>query len=150
MAFDAFLKIDEVLGESRDDKHRDEIELLSYTFGVEQVGSTGFGGGAGAGKAVFGDFQFSAPVNLSSSVLFQACATGQHFKKAVLTCRKSGGEQQHEFLKVTMTDVLISQYSNGGDTAAELPMDQIGMHYAKIEMVYTSPGPRGDVSSAAL
>jgi type VI secretion system secreted protein Hcp len=149
MAFDMFLKIENVDGESNDDKHKGEIELLSYSFGVAQVGTTGFGGGGGAGKVSMQDFHFSAPVNLSSPVLFRACASGEHFKKAVLTCRKAGGEQ-HEFLKITMTDLLVSQYSNSGDSAGEIPMDQISLNYSKIEMLYTSPNPRGEVTSAEI
>ena len=33
-----------------------------------------------------------------------ACASGEHLKKAVLTCRKAGKEQQ-EYLKITFDDV---------------------------------------------
>ena len=39
MAFDAFIKIDGVPGESTDDKHKDWIEILSYNLGMDQPSS---------------------------------------------------------------------------------------------------------------
>ena len=36
MAFDAFLKIDGIPGESGDEKHKDWIEILSFAHGLEQ------------------------------------------------------------------------------------------------------------------
>ena len=35
-----FLKIDDVKGESRDDKHKDEIDVLAWSWGMTQGGTT--------------------------------------------------------------------------------------------------------------
>ena len=159
---DFFLKIDGVKGESQDATHKDEIEIMSFSFGLSQVGSRGFGGGGGGGKVSFQDFHFSAPVNASSPRLFQACATGEHFKKAVLTARKAGGDRQGlEYLKVTMTDVLISSYADGSkqldtgysnlaedDSKNEVPTDQVSLNFRKIEMTYQRRLPDGTLAEA--
>jgi type VI secretion system secreted protein Hcp len=157
MAVDMFLKIDGISGESLDNKHKGEIDISSFSFGATQV-SNARASGAGAGKVSFQDIHISSPVNVASPKLFQACATGQHFKKAVLTCRKAGGDQGIEFLKLTLTDLLVSSFSNGSNPldsgfsslAGEdaFPTDQFSLSFAKIELDYTSQRLPGTVSSA--
>src|SRR5438094_711398 len=109
---DYFLKIDGISGESTDDKHKGEIEVASFSWGVRQTTARATGG-AGAGKATFQDFQFTKVSDKASPALFQKCATGEHIKQAVLTARKAG-ETQQEFLKVTLSDLLVSSYQSGG------------------------------------
>jgi len=46
MATDTFLKLGDVKGESTDDKHRDEIEVLAFSWGMNQPGSMSGGGGS--------------------------------------------------------------------------------------------------------
>jgi len=133
---DYFLKIDAVPGESTDKSHRDEIDVESWSWGATQLGNTGGGGGGGAGKVSIQDFNFVARTSKASPVLFLRCATGQHIKEAVLTGRKSGG-QQSEFLTLTMTDVLVSSYQIAGSEAAEaVPMDQVSLNFTKIKFEY--------------
>lgn len=137
-AVDYFLKIDGVQGESTDDKHKGEIEIESWSWGASQPGlvsgGSGAGGGGGAGKVTVNDFHFSKAVDKASPVLMLSTATGQHFPKAVLTVRKAGGDQQ-EYIKITLTDVLISSYQVGGDQSA-LPVDSFSLNFAKIEYEY--------------
>ena len=138
MAFDAFLKLSGIKGESADSKHKDEIQIESFSFGVSNSGSASHGGGAGAGKASFQDFSFVTPLTSAGPQLFLACASGEHLKEGLLTVRKAGG-QQTDFYKVKFTDILISSYSEGGapDGEEALPMDQVSFNFAKIEISYT-------------
>jgi type VI secretion system secreted protein Hcp len=139
MAFDAFLKIDGIKGETTDKAHPDEIEVLSFSWGVSNTGSASTGGGAGAGKAVAQDFSFSTNLSKASPSLMLACATGRHFPTATLTCRKAGGSQV-EFLKIKLTEVLVSSYSIGGsEEGADVPSDNFSLNFAKIDFLYTSP-----------
>src|SRR6478609_2866958 len=103
MAFDAFLKLDGIDGESTDDKHKNEIEVLSYSWGLTQSSSGDSGGGGGAGKATFQDLHFVSHLSKASPMLFLKCATGQHIKEGLITVRKAGGGQL-EYLKITLTD----------------------------------------------
>ncbi|MBL8174606.1 MAG: type VI secretion system tube protein Hcp [Bryobacterales bacterium] len=144
---DYFLKIDGVPGESHDSKHKEEIDLESFSWGATQTGSHAAGGGGGAGKVVMQDFHFVMKVNKSSAKLFLACCTGEHIKKATLVCRKAGKEQQ-EYLKITMSDLLVSSYQAGGSAHGDvLPTDQISLNFAKIEWEYKPQKEDGTLGS---
>jgi type VI secretion system secreted protein Hcp len=138
MAFDAFLKIEGIKGESTDKGHPEEIEISSFSWGVTNTGSAGSGGGGGAGKAVPQDFHFAAALSKASPSLMLACATGRHFPLATLTCRKAGGSQV-EFLKIKLSDCLVSSYSLGGTPHGEAPVptDQFSLNFVKIDFLYT-------------
>jgi len=133
---DYFLKIDGAPGESQDAKHKDEIQVLSFSFGESQAGTMAFGGGGGAGKVQMQDFHFMMNVNKASPKLFLHCATGEHLKSAILTARKAGKDQQ-DYLKVTFTDLLVSSFQTNGDAHANsLPLDSISLNFTKIEIEY--------------
>ena len=140
-AVDYFLKIDGIQGESRDDRHKDEIDIESFSWGETQSGTFAVGGGGGAGKVSMQDFHFTMPVNKASPALFLACAQGDHIKNAILTCRKAGKDQQ-EFLKITMSDVLVSSFQIGG-AGGVVPTDQISLNFAKIEVEYQEQDATG-------
>ena len=84
MAADIFAKLGDIKGESLDDKHKDEIEVLSWSWGVTNA-VTLAGTGAGQGKAHFGDLSLTHKIDKASPVLMQACATGVHLKEATIT-----------------------------------------------------------------
>ena len=134
-AVDYFLKIEGIEGESQDHKHKGEIDVASWSWGEMNAGSHAAGGGGGAGKVSMQDFHFCMGVNKAAPKLLLACATGEHIKKATLTCRKAGKEQQ-EFLKYTFTDMLVSSYQTGGSGGNVMASEQISMNYAKIEVEY--------------
>lgn len=146
MAVDYFLKIDGIDGESADSKHKSEIDLLSYNFGAAQTGTQSSGGGGGAGKVQMQDFHFNMHINKATPKLLLACATGEHIKKAVLTCRKAGKEQQ-EYLKVTFSDLLVSSYNTGG-SGADIPVESISLNFAKIEFEYKEQKADGTLGGA--
>src|SRR3954454_25208817 len=104
MASDIFAKLGDIKGESVDAKHKDEIEVLSYSWGVNNAGSMAHGGGGDEGKSTFQDLTFVHKVDKASPVLMQACATGVHLKEAIITHRKAGKEQ-HEYMIVKLNDV---------------------------------------------
>jgi type VI secretion system secreted protein Hcp len=149
MAVDYFLKIKDMPGESADSKHKDEIDLLSWSWAESNSGSSAAGGGGGAGKVQMNDFSFSMRVNKASPKLFLACATGEHIKETMLTCRKAGKTQQ-EYLKIKFSDVLISSYSTGGSTGDEVPMETISFNFAKIEVSYSAQKADGSLESPTV
>ena len=145
MAFDAFLKIDTIPGESQDDRHKDEIEILSFSWGATQTGTTSTGGGGGAGKVSLQDFHFVSRLQKSSPKLFLACAAGQHIKEAIITVRRAASDKSEDFYKVTLSDVLVSSFQQSGsaDSSDSVPMEQISMNYSKIRIDYQVQDPRG-------
>ncbi len=144
MAADIFAKIGTIKGESQDAKHKDEIEVLSWSWGVTQSGSIGAGGGGGQGKASFHDFNFTHHVDKASPVLMKACATGEHIKEATITVRKAGKGQQ-EYLIIKLTDVIVTSValSVAGDDAATA--ESIAIQFAKVDLEYKPQKPDGSL-----
>jgi type VI secretion system secreted protein Hcp len=148
-AVDYFLKIDSIPGESQDDKHMDEIDVESWSWGEVNSGSHAGGGGGGAGKVSMNDFSFAMRVNKSSPKLFLACANGQHIASALLTCRKAGKEGQ-EYLKIKFNDLLVSNFQTGGSGGDVVPVDQISLNFSKIEFSYAPQKPDGSLDSPVV
>src|SRR5688572_23287997 len=113
MAADMFIKIDGIKGESHDTKHKDEIDLLSWSWGAVQAGAHAAGGGGGTGKVQFHDLTFQHHVDKASPNLLLACAEGRHIKEATLVTRKAGKDQQ-EYYTVKLSDLLISSVTTSG------------------------------------
>jgi type VI secretion system secreted protein Hcp len=133
MASDIFAKIGDIKGESLDDKHKDEIEVLSFSWGVSNTGSMASGSGGGEGKATFHDLSFVHNVDKASPVLMQACATGTHLKDATITHRKAGKGQQ-EFMIVKMNDVIITSVTHGG--SGDGHSENVSLAFAKVNVEY--------------
>jgi len=150
MATDYFLKLEGIKGESKDSKHKDEIDLMSFSWGATQSGTASFGGGGGAGKVQFQDFHFVMRMNKASPLLLQSVATGKHIKEASLVARKAGGTQQ-EYLKIKFTDVLISSYQSGGSQGGDdIPVEQVSLNFAKINVEYADQKEDGSLNPATV
>jgi len=135
MAADIFAKIGDIKGESLDDKHKDEIEVLSFSWGVTNAAViSGGGGGAGAGKATFQDLSIVHNVDKASPLLLKACATGMHIKDATITHRKAGKGQQ-EYLIVKLNDVIITGVTHGG-TGGQPFSESVSLAFAKVDLEY--------------
>ena len=133
MTSDIFAKLGDIKGESIDDKHKDEIEVLSWSWGVSNAGAMARGGGGGEGKASFHDLSFTHKIDKASPVLMKACATGVHLKEATITHRKAGKGQQ-EFLVIKMNDVIItSVHTRDSDEGRS---ESVSMAFAKVDLQY--------------
>ena len=144
---DYLLEIDGIKGESSDQKHKGDIEILSFSWGVTQQGSHSSGGGGGAGKVSFQDIHFTKRIDKSSPLLFQKAATGTHIKKATLFVRKAGGGQQ-EYLTIKLEDCLVSSFqtkpSEGSDA---VPTESISINFTKIQYDYKPQNADGSLGA---
>jgi len=155
MAFDAFLKISTVPGESTDDKHKDWIELLSYSWGLSQAasGSTSTGGARSAQRCDHQDFSIVKALDQASPKMFLACCKGEHIPEVTITlCRATGDKQK--YMEYKLTDVLISSVRPGGSAhgGETLPLEEVSFNYGKVELTYTATDhatgkPKGDVKA---
>jgi type VI secretion system secreted protein Hcp len=132
MAFDSFLKLDGIKGESQDHKHKGEIEVLSFSWGIKQSLSSGSGGGQG--KATFNDFSIVKHIDIASPQLMVFCCTGDHIKDGLLTVEEPNRRGGVAFLKIKLTDVLVSSYQTGGG-GSEVPTDQVSFNFVKMEIM---------------
>ena len=134
VATDIFAKIGDIKGESLDDKHKDEIEILSWSWGVTNAVVMSGGGGAGAGRARFQDLSFSHTIDKASPLLLQACATGQHIKEATITHRK-GGRGQPEFLIFKLNDVIVTSVTQSDSGESGRP-ENVSLTFSKVDLEY--------------
>jgi len=155
MAFDAFLKVSTIPGESTDDKHKDWIEILSFHWGVSQPsgGARSTGGAASAERCNHSDFSIVKTLDKASPKLFLSCCKGEHIPSVkVELCRATGDKQKYmEFL---MSDVIVSGVRPGGAAQGgeQLPLEEVSFSYGKIEQSYTETDhktgkPKGDVKA---
>ena len=149
MAADYFLKLDpKIEGEATDGKHKGEIELESWSFGVSNASSALLSGGSGSGKSVPGDFLCTKRQDKSSPRLAQAVAMGDHFKSAVITVRKSGAAAQQEYLTITLSDVYIAQFQSSGQGNGVLPMESLSLNYAQMVQEYKEQKADGSLGGS--
>jgi type VI secretion system secreted protein Hcp len=147
MAVDMFLKIDDVKGESQDDKHKDEVDVLAWSWGMSQSGTTHTGGGGGAGKVNVQDMSLTKYVDKSSPNLIMAACNGKHYKQALLTVRKAG-EKPLEYIKITMKEVLVASVGTGGSGGEDRLTENITLNFAEFKVEYAPQKPDGSGDAA--
>lgn len=141
MAVDMFMKIDDIKGESSDNSHKDEIDVMSWQWGIAQIGSSQIGGGSGAGKASVNDLTFVTHVEKSTAPLLKMSFAGTSFKKAQLVMRKAGGKPL-EYMKIVMSNGLISNVSLSG-SGSDTQMVTVSLNFGKVDITYTPQAPDG-------
>jgi type VI secretion system secreted protein Hcp len=146
MASDIFAKIGDIKGESADAKHKDEIEVLSFSWGVTNEPVKTGGAGGGVGKASFHDIAFVHGIDKASPSLLRACATGEHIKEATITHRKAGKGQQ-EFLVIKLNDVIVTGVALS-DPSGGLSAENVSLAFAKIDFAYSPQNPNGSLDPA--
>lgn len=147
MAVDMFLKLDDIKGESKDEKHKDEIDVLSWSWGMSQSGTTHQGTGGGAGKVSVQDISVTKYVDKASPNLIKSCCSGKHFKEGLLTVRKAGGTPV-EYIKITMKEVLIASVSTGGSGGEDRLTENVVLNFANFKLEYTPQKGDGSADSA--
>jgi type VI secretion system secreted protein Hcp len=144
-----FLDIEGIDGESLDSIHKDEIDVLAWSWGASQSGTMHIGGGGGAGKATFMDLSVVKQIDKASPKLMLYCANGNHITEAELVVRKSGASPL-EYIKITMTKVIITSVNfnmdaeGGGDP---VPTEEITLNFESFRLVYVPQNPDGSAGA---
>src|SRR5271168_4276872 len=117
MAFDSFIKIDGVPGESLDDKHKDWIEILSFNFGMSQPSSAtaSSAGGATAERVNLQDVSVVKHVDKASPKLYELCCSGKHIPNVTMELCRAGGDKV-KYMEVKLEQVIISSVNPGGSS----------------------------------
>ena len=144
MAVDMFLKLDGIKGESKDHKHKDEIHIESFSWGMSQTGAHGAGGGGGAGKVSVHDISITKFVDKASPALMLHCCSGKHIPNGLVTVRKAG-DKPLEYLKVKLEDILISGVQHAGH-GSDLLTENVTLNFAKFHVEYQEQKPDGSGS----
>jgi type VI secretion system secreted protein Hcp len=153
LAFDTFLKIDGIDGESSDHKHQGWIELVSYYTGLHQKVSktASSAGGASAERVDFNSFTFTKLLDKASPKLALACADGTHFDTILVELCRAGTEKM-VFMRYQLSNCLIQSFETGGTQGEDLPSEDVEISFGKIEWRYTlqnrvGGGPAGNMVS---
>jgi len=140
MAFDAFLKIDGIPGESTDDKHKDWIEVLSFNHGMTQPSSATASsvGGAPTERVNIQDFSVVKHIDKASPKLYEFCCSGKVSANVTLELCRAGGDKL-KYLEVKMENAIISGVHPGGAAGGSdtFPTESVGFNFGKIKWTYT-------------
>lgn len=143
MAVDMFLKIEPLKGEAQDKDHKDEIDVLAWSWGMSQSGTTHIGGGSGSGKVNVQDLSFTKYIDKSTTDLMKFCTNGDHIKEATLTVRKAGGKAI-EYIILTMTDIIVSSVSTGGSGGEDRLTENVSLNFGAYKIKYTPQTATGE------
>ena len=135
MAVDMFIKIGDLKGESKDSKHKDEIDVLAWSWGMSQSGTTHTGGGGGSGKVNVQDISITKYVDSSSSVLISSACKGTHHPEATLTVRKAG-DKALEYIIIKMKEVIVTSISMGGSGGEDRLTENVSLNFGEFEYAY--------------
>lgn len=152
MAVDFFLKLsNNIKGESQDEIHRDEIDVLGWNWGLTQSGTTHLGKGGGGGKVNVADLHLSKYVDLATNDLIKRCASGEHIEEGELVVRKSGGTKPVEYMKIKMKHIMISSYNTGGQKdGLDRVQESLSLNFRSFEVTYTTQADDGSAGPESM
>ena len=110
---------------------------------MSQTTSFGSSSGGGAGRVNMGDLTFVHSVDKGTPKLMVACCTGAHLKDAILVCRKAGGDNAVDFMKITLTNVIVSSVSPSGSNDSDTPSEAVSLSFAEYKVEYQEQDNKG-------
>ena len=142
-----FLKLEGIDGESQDTDHSGEIDIMSHSLGISNAGSYDAGTGGNTGKAAWSDVNIMKYVDKATVNLWKYCGTGQAIPKATISCNKSAGDSKMEYMKIELTNVVITSVQNSGSGGSTEPMaESLSLNFAEMKFTYQPQGNTGDAS----
>lgn len=144
MATDYFLKLEGIQGESQDEKHKDEIQIMSWSWGGSNVSSVAGTGGSGAGKVSLSDLNVMINFDKSSPKFFKTVCAGTHIPSGTLTAIKAGSDGK-PYLKVDFKELFVTSLQMSA--SGEIPTVSVSFSYNEIKLDYSTQNEQGNVTS---
>jgi type VI secretion system secreted protein Hcp len=139
-----FLNLSGIEGESQDADHSGQIDVLTFSEGVQNAGTYDAGTGGNTGKAYYPDISVTKFVDKASVTLRQYCGLGTSIDTATLSCNKQAGDKKIEYLKITLQNVVITSIQSSGSGGSTDPIpESLSLNYAKIQYDYTQQSNTG-------
>src|SRR4051812_26661224 len=140
---DMFLKVETarqgvIKGEANDEKHKTEIDVVSWSWGLHA--HTAMGGLGASGKATLDELRVVKKVDSSSTALMATLKNNEIVKKATLTVRKAGATPL-EYLTITLQNARITGL--GLDTENTEVVERVSFAFQKISVEYKPQGSDG-------
>jgi len=149
MAFDTFLDIKEVPGESTAKGMEGKIEIYSFSWGASNPTTIGSGtAGISAGKVSISSFNVMKKTDKGSALLFKACCRGDHYNEMKVIMRKAtGAGGQEAFLSYTFTTVYVESIQWSGSTGGDdTPTESVSFAFGKVAIEYKGQGKDGKLA----
>ena len=137
-----YLKLSGITGEATADGHKDEIDVISWSWNASNSGSFHMGPGGGSGKASISDLNIVKFVDASSTEVLKCCMTGKHLDEAKLFVRKAG-DKPLEYMVITLTKVLITGVQTSGAQASDRLQETIALNFAQMKVDYDTQNDKG-------
>jgi len=136
-AGDTILKIEGVKGESKIKNHQNDIDVLAWSFGASQSGTTHMGRGGGSGKSSIQDLSITKWTDSATPSLVKAVVSGKHYEKATLVVHRAGvPDKQAEYFVIIMEDVMVTGVSMAGSGGEERLTENITLNFRKFHISY--------------
>lgn len=139
MAFDGYVSIETIPGESTAAGFEDQINIRDFHVKVTQTPSTlkNVKHAQATGRAELHEIEFTKQVDSSSPQLIIACAEGRHIPKAEFSFTRAGSTQQ-TYYKVILTDLLITEVDQlaSHEVDDDLIREQVRLYYRQAEWEY--------------
>ena len=131
-----------IKGEAQDDGHKNEIDVLSWSWGMQAKVS--LGGGTATGKATVQELKIVKKIDSATTPLMSALRTNEQIQKAVLTVRKAG-KSQLEFFKITIENgrVISHSVAGGDEQGGHGVLERVSFSFNRIAVQYTPQGKDG-------
>jgi type VI secretion system secreted protein Hcp len=142
-AFDMFIKIGDLKGESRDKTHASESDVFSWSWGMSKPAPVG---GGGAGKVWISNLNLQKSLDTSSPGLMTACAKGEHFDRAILTIR-TVSDKPIEFYRIVLEEVVVTSVSTGGADGQDRLIESVSLAFQRVGVQYFSITRLGDLGT---
>jgi type VI secretion system secreted protein Hcp len=145
MGFDIFLKLDEIKGESSDQKHPGEVEVLSWSWGMAQQSPAA--AGAGAGKVSIQGISITKPLDVATPAIMMSCLQGKRIKSAFLTMRRRG-DRPSDAVRIRLEDVLVSSVAETAPAQDARATEALSLSFSRVEFEYVPQKPDGSPGSS--
>ncbi|HUG60449.1 MAG TPA: type VI secretion system tube protein Hcp [Methylomirabilota bacterium] len=139
MTSSIFLKLTDVKGESQVDGYDEHIDVLAWSWGCSNSGTTHIGQGSGGGASHFQDLSITKYVDSSSPTLTQFVASGKHIAEGELICTRAGNTTDDAYvpyLKIEFKDALISSQSEGGSNGESILTENVSINFGAFKKTY--------------
>jgi type VI secretion system secreted protein Hcp len=144
MAVDYFLKLEGIDGESADEQHKNEVQLMSWSWGGNQTTSVAGTGGSGAGKVSLSDLNIMTYFDKATPKFLKSMYKGDHIKSGSLTAIKAGAGGK-PYLKVDLQEMFVTSVQISA--SSEIPTISVSFSYNEIKVDYSTQNEQGQVTS---
>lgn len=139
-----WLKVDGCKGEAADEKHKDEMIVLNWTWGMHHPVAFR-GGGHSGGETTVSELTISKYVDKASPNLMKYCLNAKSLPEVVLTARKRG-EKPIDYIKIKMKSAVVVNVTASAN--GDAPMETISIAFEKVEVEYTPQKSDGSADGA--